>query len=374
MSSQVDRNGAPLLGYRPALDGLRALAVGLVMAFHASTSAFSGGVIGVTIFFVLSGYLITKLLVEELDRTDTINLRAFYGRRLYRLAPALIALLIVVTLLSWHLVHPGLRGKLMVEVVLAFLYLTNLQIAFFGLPTGQLWLTHTWSLAVEEHFYLFWPWTMRRLRLGNRDGRAVVRGLLLAAGAIGLVRIVVDLAGIPDMFMLSPLRFDGFAVGGALAFAHHRSVPSKVLDWMKTDAAAGMALVWIVAFTLAARRLPHLTGANWNLVNTAPSAVLIVHLLFRDRSLLTSLSRSRPAVWMGKRSYSIYLWHPLAYIYFSKRRFPSIPLPMLGVIKVVAGCALAAASYRFVEMRFLARRNRLRELRTADAAAPSVPN
>ena len=142
------------MNYNPQLDGLRAIAAIIVVAFHAKAPQFGGGFLGVDIFFVLSGYLITKLLVEEKTLSGNINYRRFFTRRLWRLYPALLTLLAVYALLAPTLFPQFSATKHYQDIVLSGLYLADYARTFHA-PLSV--LNHTWSLAAEMHFYLVWP-------------------------------------------------------------------------------------------------------------------------------------------------------------------------------------------------------------------------
>lgn len=143
----------PPLGHLAALDGLRAVAVLLVLAFHARVPGLQGGLLGVDVFFVLSGYLITRLLLQEHAERGRIDVAAFYGRRLRRLYPALLLMLGAYSVWApWAFQHRAIEhGR---DALLAVLYLADYARAFWQAPVV---LQHTWSLAVEAHFYLLWP-------------------------------------------------------------------------------------------------------------------------------------------------------------------------------------------------------------------------
>ena len=258
------------MGYRPALDGLRALAIGLVLAEHTGLELFDGGNSGVVLFFVLSGFLITKLMVEEWGRTGGLDVRAFYGRRALRIMPAPLVLVVAAFAASWWLAPaPGPRHYLWFELVMVVFYLTNLRPFLFG--DGSPWgsrfhpgaqdrlFAHTWSLSIEEHLYLVWPWLFRRLRLPARPAATVVRGLVGAAAAITAARWAVDRFGDPDVVSLSPFTFDGFALGAALAFAVHNGVYPRLRRALASTPAVAAALVWL-ALDLVVRKQPDGSG------------------------------------------------------------------------------------------------------------------
>jgi peptidoglycan/LPS O-acetylase OafA/YrhL len=182
--SPVIEKSAPFgLGYRPALDGLRGIAILGVLAFHThhlfGWSLLKGGSAGVDIFFVLSGFLITALLVEEWEHTGAINLKSFYWRRALRLVPDLLILLTTLYFLADILFLPAEADDTRRGIPVAFVYASDLALAFFNIRLGA--LQHTWSLAIEEHFYLVWPLLLLgALKLGVSGKKLVVITLLLA--------------------------------------------------------------------------------------------------------------------------------------------------------------------------------------------------
>ena len=174
--------------YLPGLDGMRALAVVAVMVYHANSAWLPGGFLGVEVFFVISGYLITLLLIGEHERSGTVSLRDFYLRRARRLLPALFTLLIGITVYT-ALWRRDALGQLRGDVVAAITYVSNWYQIWVGqgyTATGDFApLRHLWSLAVEEQFYLIWPVVMiLLLRVGRRRLPDVSWGLLIAALAI----------------------------------------------------------------------------------------------------------------------------------------------------------------------------------------------
>src|SRR5688572_2803154 len=194
------------LGYLPALDGLRGVAVLLVVFWHAGMLPRGAGHAGVTLFFVLSGYLITRLLVEELDGRGRVSYRGFYRRRLLRLFPALIALGLVI---SAYYMATGRAALLAGDLGGAWLYLTNWLIIF---GNNQGLFDHTWTLAIEEHFYLLWPaflvlvWSPRR--------PLIARFLIVYVVVVVLARATL---WSPDLHQLlhkgTFLRLDGILLG-----------------------------------------------------------------------------------------------------------------------------------------------------------------
>ena len=337
-----------------SLDGLRALAVLLVVVDH-SVGNFAGGGVGVNVFFVLSGYLITTLLLAERRRTGTVSLKLFYARRALRLYPALLTMLVVTVAL-------GASAKM---AAIAATYTTNLYDTFGGDSFSQ--YAHTWSLALEEQFYLLWPLL---LPLAARSRRSAI--WLLAAGAAGSVALawfgtqaLVDREGTVTSVVFNPLwQAHGLLIGCALAFFLTRGIPVRRTNGLVIG---GTATVLIVA-VLASITVERHWAAGWNLAAELAAAAIIAGLA-RGAQLWgpARIFESRPAVWIGARSYGIYLWH--------------LPLILLTapVVGVPAAFVAAAVSYRWVEAPFLALKDRMHRTsapapvpQTAPAATPRL--
>src|SRR5712664_1012289 len=191
------------LGYRPALDGVRAVAILAVLARHSRL--LPAGYLGVDIFFALSGFLITSLLSEEYARTGTITLRLFYARRALRLLPALVVLVVVCsgTLVA---TRPEYRPLVLHEAALVLFYVANCAWVI-DLP---MWIySHTWSLGIEEQFYVLWPLALLGLLRAVRDPRASAVLVLVVAAAGVAWRLVLVHANAP------PERYQGFDAGGS---------------------------------------------------------------------------------------------------------------------------------------------------------------
>src|SRR6202022_46142 len=181
---------SPSSRYRPDIDGLRAIAVILVVNFHAFPEAMPGGFIGVDIFFVISGFLITGIIVRELDQ-QRFSLLAFYNRRIRRIFPALIVVLCATLVLGWLWMLPAAYAQLSADVFASAAFFSNiallLQSGYFDIESAKKPLLHLWSLGIEEQFYLFWPLILMlvaRMRLS----------ILVAASVIGIASFVLNVA------------------------------------------------------------------------------------------------------------------------------------------------------------------------------------
>ena len=321
------------LGYVPALDGIRGVAIALVIATHY-WGLPGGGPLGVGLFFVLSGFLITTLLLEELD-TGRFGLRGFYARRCRRLLPALAVLLVVYVAVRGA---PGLR-----VAALAGLYAGNIVQAVWpsGPVTGSA-LAHLWSLAQEEQFYLVWPLLLAFLARSRR---------LLTALCVLTVALIAYRAALASSVTLNASRTygpdfhsDWLLAGAVLAVLRRRG-----MHW--NEAAALGAFVTIFVGSL----LNPWTQAwfIWQAPIFMAACALLVGAAHSPTQMAELLS-VRPLVSLGKISYSLYLWHVPVYAVFGYRH-PLLALPI----------ALGAAglSYRFVEQPF--------RRRSADRTAPA---
>ncbi len=321
----------------PQLDGLRALAVGLVIVNHVA-AWFPGGAVGVNIFFVLSGYLITSLLLDEHEKTGLLRRGMFYTRRALRLYPALAVMLCVTFLLG---------GTAIKAVLIAASYTTNLFMTFSVNPVVP--YTHTWSLAQEEQFYLLWPLLLPLfIRVGRRASVVILTSVAigLAVWAQLAVGTVTASNGTVTVAVFNPLwQGHGLLIGCALAFAiRHRSVPRATL---LVNVGLPLCVVVAVAASVTAGRSAR-SAADWNLVSEFAAAAVIAGMVGGARGL-ARLCTVRPVLWMGERSYAIYLWHfPLIWVmvqhgYGRPGKVAAVALAMIA----------AGLSWRLVEQPFL---------------------
>jgi peptidoglycan/LPS O-acetylase OafA/YrhL len=340
----------------PALDGLRGLAILMVLLCHLAFPFSDGaGAAGVTIFFVLSGFLITSLLLRGLEKDGPRHLRTFYARRVRRLFPALLALLVFVScvdLVSGDVAH--IFGR----VAAALLYVYNwicLSTSVAGDPIGQ-----TWSLSIEEQFYLLWPFVLLiALRVG---GAKLAYRIAIAGATAALVErtaLFVTHAPISRIYFASDTNALPLMVGCALALAICQGKLPRVP--LIASACAGVALIGLSAGTVYGGGLGFLIVNP--LLATAASALLIAWVVTSGRGGIFSWRSSRA---LGRISYSLYLWQTPVIVWGGV--VVSI-YPLAIRIVVLGGAALlfAVASYRLVE-------TPMRRLGTAPTSpAPVVP-
>jgi peptidoglycan/LPS O-acetylase OafA/YrhL len=323
------------LTYRPELDGIRGLAILLVLAQHINLpSSTLAGLVGVNLFFVLSGYLITSLLVSEQDRTGGINLRRFYERRIRRLVPALVAVLVATGGLM------AIQGQLAGYIgpaAVSFFYISDIAKAI-GYDLG--YVGHTWSLAMEEQFYLLWP---ALLIFAPRKWLAP----LAVVGIIGAVALQLLL--VPDNVLAHfrpDVRADAILWGCLIAL-----IPVKMPRW--AAAASGIALL-IVSFTFL---WPYAIGL---------SSVLSAVFIAGAASLAPVLS-AKPLVRIGQISYGMYLWHAIPVGLLMPQTLAGNVLAMAAVVAITI--ALALVSERWIERPF----RRPREAATSGFASERSP-
>ena len=358
------------LGYRGDIEGLRALAILLVIADHAGLPWLRGGFVGVDIFFVLSGYLITALLVQDVARTGRIRIAVFYARRLRRLLPALLMMLVVVSLVAMVLLAPASQSDQAPTAASAVLWLSNLRFAFatldyFGPQAENNLFLHTWSLGVEEQFYLVWPALLALVlgAWGKHKPLADVNRLKFAMIAIMLISVVACIAWTPlapqMTFYMMPTRAWQFALGAltliysgapkqfAADEEHGLVAPDidKARRLVRWAGWLGIALVLVAAAWFD----PDEPYPGWRAL--LPSLGAAGVLAAGARASGTGIARVlswHPLQAIGRISYSWYLWH--------------WPVLILGGTLVstadsayrliLVGCSLllAVLSHRFVEM------------------------
>ena len=333
------------LGYRPSLDGVRGIAILLVLAVHTNHlfgwSLLKGGSIGVDIFFVLSGFLITCLLLEEWAATGTVNLRHFYVRRCLRLIPALILLLVALLLLSNFLFSPEEAAQTRRTAPIALVYLTDF-FASLSPETALGALRHTWSLAMEEHFYLLWPPVLLWLLKRGFSKR------VLFALTVSLALAVCFHRALLFQFAASPARtyygfdtrVDSLLIGCAAAMA----VSWGLLRGMSRVNILAIALIVVFAIgTDFATPIMHEGGFT---ILAATTALLLINLVLTQKGSLHTVLESRLLVWIGRISYGLYLWH---YPMFKWIKYLSAPWPVKLALALLATFALASLSFYVFE-------------------------
>ena len=348
--------------YIPALDGLRALAVIAVVIYHMNATALQSGLLGVTIFFVLSGYLITGLLIREWSTTKKINLPQFWLRRVRRLFPAIVFVLLGTIVLT-GVFAPDMLTKLRNDIVAALLFFTNWwyifqDVSYFEAMGAPSPVTHFWSLAIEEQFYLIWPPLLLLLFSKRVKKRHIQLGLLVAAiaSAAAMAILYSPQADPSRVYYGTDTRAFSLLIGAFLAFefpparvnGHGRqgftARDRKIALGVGSAALAGI-LVMMVAVNGYS---PFLYYGGIALLSLLTGALIIT--LADGRSPLARFFALRPLVWIGKLSYSIYLWHYPLLLLMNPQNFTGETPWFAYVGQALVILAASAISYYVVEM------------------------
>ncbi len=372
LGSTTQRRSGPLahraMGHLPVLDGLRGVAIATVFLVHLYSPLFPGGGSGVMLFFVLSGFLITKLALEEGDRTGGLSLMQFYIRRLFRIFPPLFVMLAFLLVASFTFMS-DLGEPLRREIALAGGSMGNLWPIFYGFePRGA--LGHTWSLGIEEQFYLVWPVVLCTVPMAFRATRRFARwfaGVALASVVLGRV-VVAGALDYPHWLSIPFLNFEGLALGCLLAAVLHTDNAGR---WRIPQWLFALACV-VVTFDLFAADwyLARDTYAIRGIVLSVCFAVLLAELVTNSLNMLAAPLQTSPMRWLGGLSYSLYLWHVPIFTILDKERFPDAPRLLLVVSKIVLSFAAAWLSYRLIERPAIEFGRRLR----ARDTSPSSPS
>lgn len=374
------RLDTPRFKYKPAFDGMRGVGVLIVMFYHYGGIIWlHGGPILIDLFFVLSAFLITNLLLDEAHRDGEINLRGFYYRRVLRLFPAMYALLAVVAV-------AGVVGTIMgveelrwiwAEIAAVALYVYNFFLAFFGLgsPEEPRVLLHLWTLSMEEWFYFIWPfaliWALRRVR----NQRPLLIGAVLFIGFWMGMRLWAGLAGYPlndeaevahlaypvkVALRFSIMRPDSLVVGCLAAIAARALFPlTERLRRLVVIVGVAGAL-WMLAVMFLGGRFSFFdpfasVGYNLGILGLAPF-VIWMHYSPTNR---TSRLLSWPVLmWLGTRSYGIYIWHEIPNAVFPALGDGHRAMLVRAAILMGISIGIAELSWRFIETPFLRRKQK----------------
>ncbi|GAY75247.1 acyltransferase family protein [Sporolactobacillus inulinus] len=349
--------------YMGGLDGLRAISVLAVIAYHMNLPWAGGGFLGVGVFFVLSGYLITDLLIEEWERSETINLKRFWIRRARRLLPAMIT---VVTIIYGYVFffQPSLLHETQMDAVAALFYFSNWWSVFhhqsyFDSFMNPSLLKHFWSLAVEEQFYLIWPLlVLFVLRLFKSKKALYILTLVLAAGSLLCMGLLYHFGTDPSrVYYGTDSRAFSLLFGAILACIW----PSRHLTGSKAqgiflDGMGGLALLFLflcIGYVDAFE--PFLYSGGLGLFSIV--VVVLISALAHPSTLLGKWIGARPLRWIGVRSYGMYLWHyPIIQLTTPANQANEVH-PLRIVIQLILIILVSALSYRLIEQP-IRRRNR----------------
>lgn len=341
------------LGYEPALDGLRGIAILVVMAFNGHLLWMEGGFVGVDIFFVLSGFLITSILVQGYKRNSSIGLKQFYYRRALRLLPALFVLVLFCIGYALLLQPVDKAFETLKGVLYTMFYVANwAQVPPNSPGIGP--LSHAWSLSVEEQFYIIWPLLlMGVLRLKSKGLALAVLSSIIAISVICSVLLWYAKVSYFRMYFGSDTRAHELLIGCVAALILTWGTIRQSIRFQQTfHTAAAISFAGILlAIFLVRYNTAFVYNGGFTLVALGTAIVILDLLLFP--SLLSRFFEIAPLVWIGKISYGLYLWH---YPIFeaSRRFFEGWMNPILDeVLGVVGTFLVATASYYFIERPFL---------------------
>jgi len=348
------------LGYRPELDGLRGISILLVFVHHFYHRFLPGGFLGVDIFFVLSGFLITSLLLQEWDRKCSISLRNFYIRRALRLMPALLALVLVLGVFAFIFLSGNSAGKTYQGIWLALSYVSNWLYAF-DYASAENPLGITWSLAIEEQFYLLWPLILRLVLRSGISRRGLLYVLTLSVAGVVLYRsLLLNLgASITRLYYASDTRADALLIGCLIAillavdpFPKNR----KFEFCIKLFAAVAFVFLAFMALRSTWIDLVLYQAMLFTIIPLSAAVILLVLIKWPPRTAVRAL-RFAPLVWIGRVSYGLYLWHwPVRWFVYGRQTLPTSIAQLLAA--VFLSLALTTLSYYFIEKPFLRLKHR----------------
>lgn len=341
------------IAFRTDIEGLRAIAVLLVVLGHAGVPFFTGGYVGVDVFFVISGFLITSLLLTELRNTGTLSIRRFYARRMVRLLPAAAAVMVATLVAAWLWLPATRYGAILMDAVSSAFYFVNYRLAvqgtdYLAADEAPSPLQHFWSLSVEEQFYLVWPLLLLAAALAWRGGRRLNPTMILVV-LVG-VTVVSLAASMAQTESSAPWAYFGIhtrawelAIGAIVALAIHQAV---LMPRRFADTAAWVGLTAIVV-----------SGVAFTAQTAFPGWVALLPVLGTASVIYAGASRAGsaarllslpPMTGIGAVSYGWYLWHwPILLI--GPAALGVDPNPGLNVMLSIASLAVAILSYHFLE-------------------------
>jgi peptidoglycan/LPS O-acetylase OafA/YrhL len=356
--------------YMPGLDGLRAVAVAAVVAYHLGIGWAPGGLLGVGVFFTLSGYLITDLLLGAWHK-GSLGLRDFWIRRARRLLPALYLMLTVVVI--WvAIAHSSQISDVRGQTLSALLYVNNWwqinqHISYFTLFGPPSPLSHLWSLAVEEQFYLIWPWVLliglrvvheRKRSIPVRPRLAMVTLVLAAASAIEMAVLFHPGFDQTRIYEGTDTRAFGLLFGAALAMVWpSRALTGKIMPGAR-NILDGLGVVGLIGIILLIWRTSQYSAFLYQggLVLLSICTVLVVAACAHPASRLGRVLGCKPLRWIGVRSYAIYLWHEPIIVLTTPARLLQTPIhphppiqPLRAILQIGLAVGISALSWRYVE-------------------------
>ena len=335
----------------PGLDGVRGVAVVAVLAYHMDLAWTGGGFLGVEVFFALSGFLITQLIVDELSRTGRVDAWAFAKARARRLLPALVTCVVAtLALFAWLAPAAGLRA----DGLASLLYVQNWHLVVAGLPYSEAFarpspLLHLWSLSVEGQLYLLWPLLLVGVLATARRSTALLVTVLLAFASALLMALRYDPDGGSLAYYATDARASGFLVGAALAWVWRPPAWSaplpRVARW-GIDVAGIAALVTLVVGFVAVTEFDAGLYTQGGFLRVGLLAAVLIVAATRGGGVVAALLSRPPVVAVGRRSYGLYLYHWPVFVLGRELPLPLWKINLLGLLVTVA---VAEASYRWIE-------------------------
>jgi peptidoglycan/LPS O-acetylase OafA/YrhL len=306
--------------YRPDVDGLRAIAVLSVVIFHIRGTLLPGGFVGVDIFFVISGFLITRNICQDLD-SGRFSIIEFYRRRIKRIMPAMLAVVLVTLLSAQLLMLPEDAKAAAKSAVFSLFSLANVYFwyyqdtSYFSPGSAQLPLLHLWSLGVEEQFYLVWPLILVAFYRPRKVWLVLLMGCAAAIGSFYLGQELVNRGGSAASFSyyMLPTRAGELLLGGLIASASLKGIERRIPGPLVAPIALTGALLLMLSLFLLSETSPF---PGWRAVPPTLGAALLILAGHCGRNRLSGALATSPMVWIGKVSYSAYLWHwPILALY-----------------------------------------------------------
>lgn len=382
MQTSLENKARDASRFRPDIEGLRAIAILLVVGYHANIPGFSGGYIGVDVFFVLSGYLITSLLVEEIEKSEKMNLK-FYSRRARRLLPAMFVMLMVTIPIAAVIYAPFEQRVIANSAITTVAYVSNLYFAreatnYLGSASEINPYLHTWSLSVEEQFYFLWPvfvlfafGVFRWQRKKKNRGR-----LILWMGALAIFSFVLTLflmkKNQPFAFFSAPARAWEFAVGAITVLLRHNSL--CCFNVTKNDGVRVRFIFWSLVgiagiFSAAIFYDKNTLFPGFSaLLPVIATAIILKAGESSDNNIFFKFLNTWSLQETGRISYSLYLWHWPVFVFAACLKF-DLSLSER-IILVFISFVIAELSYRFIEIPVKA--HRIMTRKTVNALAMAV--
>ena len=341
-------NTLPRFNYVPSLDGIRGIAVLLVLSFHGSYGYFPGGWIGVDLFFVLSGYLITSLLQNEYLTSGRISLANFYIRRILRLFPPLVIFILLANVL-WPFLHVTHDANRLISALASLFYFANL------IPNDVLGpFMHLWSLSVEEHFYVFWPiiTSAYLFKISFKNQLVVLAStiILLAIVRVSIYNssLLADPLAVAYRFTLC--RIDAILLGALFALVEQHK---KIRVWGNKNYLMyiGLPICFFAIVEYVSLSNKYWYSGGFIITNT----LCLLAVIFAVRNPTNLFLANKAFRWIGRRSYGIYVYHMPIFLAFEGLRTPHslVNLALVTLFRVSATLIIAELSFRFIEQPIL---------------------